>query len=704
METRRVTLASCVLDPSNVPAGTSTDLLWKCVTDATARWNADEQALEINGRVSFLSYLNLLSLPKLNEYCDFDGADLSITVKGSPFILRQVSIDTKTGDTRIKRLLDFTGIDEFATVSAQLDVSDCGELVSFEIESEGDLLLKSASYSTISTDVKRVDATKLLLATTTYKKDDDIKRNVSYIKKSIVDGFPELTGKFKMVVIDNGGTLDASDIETEGGEISLIESPNVGGAGGFTQGMMLAIEDGCSHVLLMDDDVFVLPEAIKRAYAIAALAKDEYRTRGILNGAMFRKENPNEQFEDVAKVDKDGTYRRIKPDYNMSKIGNVMASELTSVDVPKAYGAWWFSMIPTCLIEKSGLPLPVFVRCDDVEFGMRAKPRMMSIAGVCTWHDKFEGRMNYASDCYQYTRNFLIMNAVDMLDVDKPFMMRFRRSFKAHLRSLSYDGAEMMVEALEDYLRGPEFLKNANGALIMRANLKRNEKMDGNLNTDVETRAIVAEHPIENPAKKPMYAKVLTLLPYNGQRRHFRHHSPAPIYYWMGSYPGSKSNAHDTLIAVSDDGARYSIRRYDKNRYDGIMHRYHDAMNRYADISDMVKSDWAKAVKELTTKKSWDAYLKKMRSNEPERFKKRDDIDMSDNEVHDDIAVTSKQFEKNHDDVSQPCDTTSGEHMKSTIDTSNEHVNQNKTESNDKTDEMDKQDGNVPCDDAIDEE
>ena len=627
METRRITLASCVLDPNDTPAGASTDLLWKCAPDATAKWNSDEQALEIKGRVSFLTYLNLLSLPKLNEYCDFDGVDLSITVKGSSFILRQISIDAKTGDEYVKRLIDFSGIDEFATVSAQLNALDCGKLISFEIESEGGMLIKAASYSTVSENVKRIDATKLLLATTTYKKENAIKQNVARIKKSIVDNCPEMTGKFKMTVIDNGGTLDASDIETENDEITLFESPNVGGAGGFAQGMMLASEDGCSHVLLMDDDVFVLPEAIKRAYAIAALEKDEYRIRGVLNGAMFRRENPNEQFEDVAKVDKDGTYRRIKPDYDMTKIGNIMTSEMTCVDVPKAYGAWWFSMIPVHLIESSGLPLPVFVRCDDVEFGMRARPKMMSIAGVCTWHDKFEGRMNYASDCYQYNRNFLIMNAVDMLNVEKPFMMRFKRSFKAHLRSLSYDGAEMMVEALEDYLRGPDFIKNVDGSLIMKTNLSRNEKMTGNLETDEETKAIVASHPIENPAKKPMYAKALTLLPYNGQRRNFRHHTPVPIYYWMGSYPGSKSNAHDTVIAVSDDGTRYAVRRYDRDRYDGIMRRYRAAMKRYADTADMVRADWAKEGKKLTTKKAWDAYLEKMKANEPERFKQIDDTD-----------------------------------------------------------------------------
>lgn len=625
METRQITLARCVLNQSDIPAGASTDLLWKCSKNATAKWDNDKNALTVHGHVSFLAYLNLLSMPKLSEYCDIDNVSLSLTVSGDSFILRQTSMNVDTGDERTARLIDFPGIDRFTTVTSQLDVSRGGELVSFEIETEGCVLLQSAEYSTVSNNAKQIDSTRLLIATTTYKKEADITRNAERIKQDLFDEDDSLTGKVKMTIIDNGGTLDKQTIETQGGEITIHESPNVGGAGGFAQGMMLAFDNDFSHVLLMDDDVFVLPEAIRRAYAIAALEKDAYRSNGVLNGAMLKKENPNNQYEDVARVDKDGTYRRIKPDYDMTEISNVISSETTPVDVQNAYGAWWFSMIPVKLIEEHGLPLPVFVRCDDVEFGMRANPRMMSMAGICTWHEKFEGRMNYASDCYQYTRNFLIMNAVDELNVERPFIQRFKRSFKAHLRSLSYDGAEMMVEALEDYLRGPDFLLNANGSHIMQSNAQRNEKMTGNLMTDEETRAIVSEFRADDPAKKPIWAKVLTMIPYNGNRKHLRHHSPAAIYYWMGAYPGSKANAHDTLIAVSDDGTKYSIRQYNRDRYNGIMQRYNDVMRRYRDDGNSVRDDWRKAKGMLVSRKSWDGYIEKAKANEPERFQ-RDNI------------------------------------------------------------------------------
>ena len=109
METRKVTLATCVLNPGDLPAGASTDLMWRHKPGSAARWDADEQALSINGQVSFLAYLNLLSMPKLTEYCGVDNIELSLTVKGGSFILRQISMDAKTGDMKIKRLIDFRG-------------------------------------------------------------------------------------------------------------------------------------------------------------------------------------------------------------------------------------------------------------------------------------------------------------------------------------------------------------------------------------------------------------------------------------------------------------------------------------------------------------------------------------------------------------------------------------------------------------------
>ena len=90
----------------------------------------------------------------------------------------------------------------------------------------------------------------------------------------------------------------------------------------------------------------------------------------------------------------------------------------------------------------------------------------------------------------------------------------------------------------------------------------------------------------------------------------------------MGSYPGSKANARNTLIAVSDDGARYAIRRYDRDRYEGIIERYDAAIAKYADDGNAIRESWATARDKLRSADTWLAYIDRMKSKEPERFGK----------------------------------------------------------------------------------
>ena len=63
----------------------------------------------------------------------------------------------------------------------------------------------------------------------------------------------------------------------------------------------MASDAGFTHVLLMDDDVKVSSESLKRTYNLLALAQGKYKN-AFINGAMLAIEEPNQQFEDVSFV------------------------------------------------------------------------------------------------------------------------------------------------------------------------------------------------------------------------------------------------------------------------------------------------------------------------------------------------------------------------------------------------------------------
>lgn len=75
----------------------------------------------------------------------------------------------------------------------------------------------------------------------------------------------------KIVVIDNASTDDTQDVIAaatadfpEGVLINHRMETNTGGAGGFSEGTRVALDNGADWVWIMDDDVEIIPDALAR--------------------------------------------------------------------------------------------------------------------------------------------------------------------------------------------------------------------------------------------------------------------------------------------------------------------------------------------------------------------------------------------------------------------------------------------------------
>ena len=92
-----------------------------------------------------------------------------------------------------------------------------------------------------------------------------------YLKELLASAAVMLTMPEKVVVIDNASTDDTPEViaaamaDFEPGQLihHRLET-NTGGAGGFSEGTRVALENGADWVWLMDDDVEILPEALDR--------------------------------------------------------------------------------------------------------------------------------------------------------------------------------------------------------------------------------------------------------------------------------------------------------------------------------------------------------------------------------------------------------------------------------------------------------
>ncbi len=589
--------------------------LYYRVLSGDALYGDDFHSLHINGNVDFLTYVNGLSAGKWHQYASVDSVVLHMALFGRG---RVVVHGVRSGELNPVELKSnpFDG-DEVDPCVIDIDIDTTGyDLIGFRIESdEGysvDLL--NASYLT---DVPEdsINQINLALSTTTFKNEQYILPNIELVKAGISKEGGPIRDHFHMFVVDNGQTLDSASLSDD--LVTVLPNPNTGGSGGFARGMMAATETPgqFTHIILMDDDVSIMPESLIRTFNLLSLAKGKYKD-AFINGAMLSMEDPDRQFEDVSYVASSGAYRRVKEDLNVGKLSDILENERTNVEVDQAYGAWWYSCIPVKAIEKNGLPMPFFIRCDDVEFGMRNKPVYMTMNCICVWHASFEGRFRASVDCYQYFRNFFAMIALDDCADEKMFVLRIQRGVRQNLRDMDYQAAEFILDGFEDYLRGPECLQKLDGAATMIGKGKLNEKLIPVSEMDPEllrkagvTKQVLANANLDfHPSK---FMKYWRSIPYD------KHYLPDALLRGKPGYVvknGSctlegNSTRCKTLVFLDPTREKGSVRTMDRARFKSIRSREHELMARYRKEGKSVRGAWKDAMPYMTSREFWEQYL-----------------------------------------------------------------------------------------------
>jgi galactofuranosylgalactofuranosylrhamnosyl-N-acetylglucosaminyl-diphospho-decaprenol beta-1,5/1,6-galactofuranosyltransferase len=128
---------------------------------------------------------------------------------------------------------------------------------------------------------------------------------------------------------------------------------------------------------------------------------------------------------------------------------------------PAHYNAWWFFAFPLGLIDRVGLPLPLFIRGDDTEFGCRLLKHgipTITVPGLSVWHEPFYLKQGGWHPYYDL-RNLLIVTALHAPQPVWRVAAIFLRRLLHCLLRLNYFQASILVDALKDFCRGPQVLE-----------------------------------------------------------------------------------------------------------------------------------------------------------------------------------------------------------------------------------------------------
>jgi galactofuranosylgalactofuranosylrhamnosyl-N-acetylglucosaminyl-diphospho-decaprenol beta-1,5/1,6-galactofuranosyltransferase len=241
----------------------------------------------------------------------------------------------------------------------------------------------------------------------------------------------------------------------------------------------------------MDDDVRLDPEGILRAVTFGDLA----RKPTIVGGHMFSMYDRSllHAFAEAVEPHKwwwgPSPNTKARHDFGRRNLRNTpWLHRRAEAD----YNGWWMCLIPTSVIREIGLSLPVFIKWDDAEYGVRARDRgfpTVSLPGVAAWQVPWDDKDDARNwQAYYHLRNRLV-SALLHSPAPKGGAV-ISESLERQLQSLlsmQYSTVALRLLAVEDVLTGPGHMHREIATKLPQLREVRAPYTDAKADADLES-------------------------------------------------------------------------------------------------------------------------------------------------------------------------------------------------------------------------
>lgn len=412
-------------------------------------------------KLDLATYYNGFSLAKWRKIADLGDLGLKLETDGA-CLLRVMCHFEATGPVCIhQELRDASKQDDVVWFDG-LNHLD-GVLLSVEIETQAGTQTKLVSGAWV-TETAPVRDVNIAAVITTFGREEEVQRSIRYFAETIMPY--DQAGVGQLFVIDNGRALAPQDYDG----VTVIQNPNLGGAGGFTRGLLEAKDDGgFTHVLFMDDDANCQAESVWRTAAVFRYARDPDLA---ISGAMLLEGNPTCQHEKSATFPQEPSHRPFLELHgngmNMADLGAVKASDLMASG---NYGAWWFFGFALSAVKT--LPFPFFVRGDDIDFSLVNKFPVETLNGIATQCPDFDTKRT-PPVAYLEARSTM---ALALMHATPGRVKILARRLVRHAVALGYrfdyGSMEASLSALEELCKGPSVFGDAPAPTARLGELKK---------------------------------------------------------------------------------------------------------------------------------------------------------------------------------------------------------------------------------------
>jgi galactofuranosylgalactofuranosylrhamnosyl-N-acetylglucosaminyl-diphospho-decaprenol beta-1,5/1,6-galactofuranosyltransferase len=285
---------------------------------------------------------------------------------------------------------------------------------------------------------------------------------------------PSVDEVISAVIVSDQGTKKAKDhpgfaaaAAALGNRLSVHNQPNLGGSGGYSRVMYEALKNtDCEQILFMDDDIRVEPDSILRALALNRFAK----VPTLVGGQMLNLQEPSHLHVMGEMVDAENFMWtgavNTEYDHNFAKYPlndeDEYRSRLLHRRIDVDYNGWWMCMIPRQVAEELGQPLPLFIKWDDADYGLRAGEHgypTVTLPGAAIWHMAWSDKDDAIDwQAYFHLRNRLVVAAMHWDGKISGLLASHMKATLKHLLCLEYSTVAIQNKAMDDFLAGPEHI------------------------------------------------------------------------------------------------------------------------------------------------------------------------------------------------------------------------------------------------------
>ncbi|MBP1327130.1 galactofuranosylgalactofuranosylrhamnosyl-N-acetylglucosaminyl-diphospho-decaprenol beta-1,5/1,6-galactofuranosyltransferase [Leucobacter exalbidus] len=568
-------------------------------------------------RVSFASYFNAFPAAYWQRWTVVNAVRLTLRTQGPGTV-----IVYRSNASGVQQRVDSREVSGSAEHVFDLPLSmfsDGGWYWFDLIASTDDLVLESGAWTT---DATPVQTGKLSLGMTTYNKPDYC---VSTLENVAAD--PALLEGIDRIFLVDQGTQKVRDQAgfTEvaahlGEKLQLIEQGNLGGSGGFSRSMAETLErEDSDFLMLLDDDV-------------------EFETESALRGLQFGRFNSEpvivggHMFDLLDKPVVHAWAEVVRPEPFMwgpsfeeqhrhdFRKQNLRQTKWMHARLDADYNGWWMCMIPKKIIAEIGLSLPVFIKWDDAEYGLRARAagyRTVSMPGVALWHVSWLDKDDSQDwQAFFHTRNRIVAG---LLHSDRPhggkLIQNSGRQDIKKLLNMQYYATELAVEGMRSVLRGPHELhksisKDMPAARARAADYPETrvyKPHDEHTPVAIGGRALPSlEESLESPKGLRLALFTLRMVPKHWRRASAEAEMRAPeLEYAKRDAAWWQIPHHSSVIVGAADGSGKMWYRHDRVKFRRLLRESRALSRRIEKNWDRLAAEYRAALPQITSVEEW---------------------------------------------------------------------------------------------------